>query len=150
MYDGNSPRGWTLLTGRDDKVNWTFTGGLISGRNGSAKNTILGPHYKEAYFWQNYTFTLKIRVVSGNCQVGARCNVNDQRNLSGATFQVPAGKWVEMKVVANGDQAVATADGQQAGAINTHYPTGYPAIFLMPNSQVEIKDVTMELKSNRK
>ncbi len=151
LFDGRSTTGWTLLTGRDPNVTWQVQTGAIAGRNNGTKGCVLAPRYKQAYFWEDYTFSVSIRVIAGSCSVAVRANVDQQKRLSGTTFQVPGGGgWVKMKIEVKGDAASATADGKQAGAMNTNYPTGYPAFFLQPNSQVEFKDAILELKTTRK
>lgn len=149
IYDGSSSKGWTILTGQDPAVTWGFTGS-ITGTNNSTKNSVLAPHYKQAYFWENYTFQLKIKVLKGTCFIGVRSNINDQRSLSGTNFLPGTSTdWVEMKIEVNGNTATSYVNGKQTGSLATGYPAGYPAVFLQKGSQVEIKDVTINLKSTK-
>jgi hypothetical protein len=150
LFDGSSARGWANAV-KNDQVTWTAQNGALSGANQNTQsNAVLITHYKQAYFWENYTLSLKARLVAGSCSIAVRTNINEQNQISGAAFALPAtGQWVDIRIDVNGDQAVPTIDGQQPGGMNTAYPTGYPAIFLGPGSQVEVKDVSLQLKSIR-
>ncbi len=149
IFDGSSNRGWLLMTGQDPNVTWSFTG-TISGTNNGTKGSVLATHYKQAYLWENYTFTAKVRIIKGTCFVGVRANINEQNQISGTQFLPGTGTdWVDMKIEVNGNTATSFINGKQTGSLATGYPAGYPAIFLQKGSQVEIKDVTINLKSTK-
>lgn len=149
LYDGSSLKGWAAAV-RNENATWTGNTGVIQGTNRGTVNAVLIPQYKQAYFWENYTITMKIRVAAGSCSMAVRTNVNQQNQISGTMFQVGGGgQWIEMKIEVKGDAATTYVNGQQTAAMNTNYPAGYPSIFLPPNSQVELKDVIFDLKSTR-
>jgi hypothetical protein len=149
IFDGASNKGWIVMTGRDDNVTWSFSG-TISGTNNGAKGSVLATHYKQAYLWENYTFTAKVRVIKGTCFIGVRANINEQNQISATRFLPGTGTdWVDVKVEVNGNTATSFVNGNQTGSLGTDYPAGYPAIFLQPNSQVEVKEITIDLKSTK-